>query len=229
MESATARDSKPVNRQGIDYKKYEDNFIHALLSMNKSRAEQILRELAKKEKLLYICDNFITPAFERIGKNWECGITPLSQLYIGSHICNAILDNMLVNETLPKKKQPNLAIATLGDFHTLGKKIVIYALKTAGYKVIDFGYGLLIHDIVEKCKQKETEILLISSLMDSSALLTKQLIEALEDEGLHIKVVAGGAPFCKDKNLWKEVGAHAMGHNASDALGIIKRFEEELC
>ncbi|MDH3975132.1 MAG: cobalamin-dependent protein [Deltaproteobacteria bacterium] len=211
-----------------NFKKYEDDFIHALLSINKARAEEILSELVKEECLITIGDKFLAPALERIGKDWEKGITSLAQVYLSGHMCNTILDKMLLSKESFQKKQPPMAIATLSDFHTLGKRIVFYSLKVSGYKVDDFGHGLLIHDLVNKCQENKTEILLVSTLMLPSALLVKHLIEALKDGDLHVKVIVGGAPFYFDRELWKEVGADAMGYNASDALGIVKRLSGEL-
>jgi len=39
-------------------------------------------------------------------------------------------------------------------------------------------------------------------------------------------LIVGGAPFRFDANLWKEVGADAMGKNASEAINIITHFME---
>lgn len=212
----------------IDYKSYEDDFIHALLSINPKKARHILKELAKKDSLVNIIDNFIAPVFNRIGRDWEKGTLALSQLYLSSHICDSILNEMMVAEEPSGKEQPNIGIATLGDFHRIGMKMITYALNVEGYKVVDFGYGLLIHDIVEKCLKNETNILLLSAHLLSTALLVKQLIEALREAGLDVKVIVGGSPFYRNKKLWREVGAYAIGNNASDAVGIVKRLEKEM-
>jgi len=211
-----------------NFKELEDDFIHALLSINTKKAEQIIRELTQRESFVNIGDGLIAPALAKTGKSWEDGSTAISQVYLSAHICNKILDKLLPDKEFVMKEKPRLGIATLGDFHSLGKKVVTYSLKAAGYNITDFGLGLLIHDIVEKCRKNKTEILLISALMLPSALLIKQLIEALEEGNLHIKVIVGGAPFCFDRDLWREVGAYAMGYNASDAIGIVKRITKEM-
>ena len=216
-----------MSNDTIDYKKYENDFIHALLSRNSPKAEEILKELSQKESFANITEKIITPALEKIGRNWQEGTMAISQVYLSGHICNKIIDKLLPDTHFSAGKQPNIAIATLGDYHTLGKKMVSFSLKTAGYEVTDFGFGLLIHEILEKCKANKTDILLISTLMLSSALLIKHLMISLKDINPHIKVIVGGAPFCFDHQLWKELGAHAMGYNATDAIGIVKRFAGE--
>lgn len=209
------------------YEQLENSFIHALLSINSARAEKIIRELMKKESLINIGDKFISPTLEKIGKDWEKGNASLAQVFLSAHMCNDILDKLLPPEKPTKEIQPNLAIATLGDFHTLGKRMVKYSLRVSGYKVDDFGHGLLINQLRDKCRDNKTDILLISALMLPSALLVKHFMEALRDNDLHVKVVVGGAPFYFDKDLWKEVGADAMGYNAAEAVGIVKRLSGE--
>jgi methanogenic corrinoid protein MtbC1 len=57
--------------------------------------------------------------------------------------------------------------------------------------------------------------------MLNSALHIKDLVARFKKEKINIKVIVGGAPFIFDRELWKEVGAYAMGANASDALVLV--------
>lgn len=57
-----------------------------------------------------------------------------------------------------------------------------------------------------------------------SALHVRDLVMRLKSARLDVKVVVGGAPFLFDPELWREVGADAMGRSASDAAGIIGKF-----
>jgi len=50
----------------------------------------------------------------------------------------------------------------------------------------------------------------------------------LKARGANIKVVVGGAPFLFDEELWREVGADAMGRSASDAVAIVERLMGEM-
>jgi methanogenic corrinoid protein MtbC1 len=42
-----------------------------------------------------------------------------------------------------------------------------------------------------------------------------------------VKLIAGGAPFRFDDQLWQAVGADIMCENASDAVRAIERIMEE--
>ena len=49
----------------------------------------------------------------------------------------------------------------------------------------------------------------------------------LKKRGWNGKIAVGGAPFLFDPDLWREVGADAMGKNASDAISIVRKWMEE--
>ena len=81
--------------------------------------------------------------------------------------------------------------------------------------------------LVARVKADGIRILLISVLMLPSALRVRQLRERLEAEGCRPKLVVGGAPFRFDEQLWKEVGADAVGHTASEAIAVVTRLSRE--
>ncbi len=49
----------------------------------------------------------------------------------------------------------------------------------------------------------------------------------LQERGLTVVIVVGGAPFRFDDDLWKEVGADATAAGAKDLLPLMKRITEE--
>ena len=61
--------------------------------------------------------------------------------------------------------------------------------------------------------------------MLSSALQVRKVRDLIGRMHLPIKLIVGGAPFRFDGQLWKEVGADAMGYSAVDALEIMNRIK----
>lgn len=121
-----------------------------------------------------------------------------------------------------RKKFPKLAIRVLLDHHAFGKRIVSSIIKLSGYEIIDFGHGLSVDELVKLTIEKNIEILLISTLMLPSALKIKLVKEKLAVSGRDIKIIAGGAPFRFDKELWRKFGADADGKNATDIVSILE-------
>jgi methanogenic corrinoid protein MtbC1 len=160
------------------------------------------------------------PALERIGRDWEQGRIALSQVYMSGRICEQLVDNLLSESSAPRQSQPKMALATLGDYHLLGKRMVYATLRASGYEVQDYG-RMDAATLVRQASEEGIEVLLISTLMLSSALQVAKVRDGLDLSGRAIKIVVGGAPFRFDERLWREVGATAMGMSASDVTGIV--------
>lgn len=209
-----------------DFEKIQKEFVHALLAVKIKAAEEILSDLCVDFSMIEIADNLLAPSLESIGTGWEDGTVALAQVYMSGKICEQLVDKILKTSAPARREQPKMAMAVIEDYHSLGKKLVLFVLKVAGYEVLDYGHGLSTTEVIDRALEDEIEILLISTLMLPSALLIRNMTKLLKLRGSGIKVVVGGAPFLFDKDLWKEVGADAMGINASDAIGLVKRMTE---
>jgi len=199
---------------------------NALLSVDRIKAGRIVRDSCTPGSPLAGLETLIVPALEEIGRRWEKGEVALSQVYMSGRICEEIVDTMLPKEDPRRVDQPKMAIAVLEDHHTLGKRIVLSVLRAGGFGVEDFGAGIPVGRLADRVTGEHVRILLISTLMLPAALRTKEAIALIKKARPDTKIIVGGAPFNFDPGLWKEVGADAMGHNASDTLALVKRMAE---
>lgn len=204
-----------------------DQFEKALLSFDRLAAENILNKSDGDRTPIQFIEELIVPALERLGIGWEQGRVALSQIYMSGRICERLVDDILPPGVPELTDQPRMAIGVLEDYHLLGKRIVYSALRASGFELSDYGQ-ITVDELVKRIKEERIKVLLISVLMLPSALLVKKVREKLKKTGTEVKIVVGGAPFRFDNNLWKEVGADAMGNNASEAIQIITKIMEEL-
>jgi methanogenic corrinoid protein MtbC1 len=203
----------------------DENFVRALLTLNRLAAKRIVAELSETMTPLEIAEGIIVKALERIGARWQKGDVALSQVYMSGRICEELMDGLLPPGAPERKNQPQMAIATLEDYHLLGKRIVYSVLRAEGFDLKDYG-RVTVDEAVRRAGEDRLRVLLISTLMLPSALHVRDLVMQLKSARLEVKVVVGGAPFLFDPELWREVGADAMGRSASDAAGIIGKFTE---
>ncbi len=200
-----------------------DRFEQALLSVDRLGARNILTASRDGQTPIEIVESLVLPALERIGAGWERGDIALSQVYMSGRICEELVNSVLPPGGSIRENQPKMAIAVLDDYHLLGKRIVYSALRASGFELLDYGQTR-VDDIARRVQEDGVQILLISTQMLPSALHVQDLRSRLDELGLDVKIVVGGAPFRFDDQLWQEVGADAMGQNASDAMSIIARF-----
>ena len=208
---------------------YQSKFENSLLQYDKAKALEIFDLFMKENEKIEFIDKIMVNALISIGEKWENGSIALSQVYMSSKICEQLTDILLSqNISVAKNKNtPAMAIVTLEDHHSLGKRIVGSILKTAGYDLIDFGFGITVEELIKKSIEENIKILLISVLMFPSALKIKKITTALKEKNLSIKILVGGAPFIIDDDLWRTVGADAMSKNAGHAMEIIEKWIEE--
>ncbi len=204
-------------------------FQQALLSLDRVKSKQLLAQLMNVAQLtngspaFEVVETTIVPVLESIGADWEHGKIALSQVFMSSRICEELMDSMLPASNPNMQDQPNTALAVLEDHHLLGKKIVCSMLRSSGVGLLDYG-RMSVDALVNRVAEDKIEILLISTLMLPSALKIKEVRAGLNKVDSGIKIVVGGAPFRFDTELWKEVGADAMGKNAGEALNIINQL-----
>ncbi len=200
-------------------------FEQALLSLDRLAAERVLIDLSDSSVTpsQYV-EQIIVPALDHIGSGWEQGEIALSQVYISGRICEELLGKILPSGRQSLQPHPKMAIAVLQDHHQLGKRIVHSVLRASGFELIDYGAGITVNELVDRIKRDEVQVLLISVLMLSSALLVEDVRLQLDRADLDTTIIIGGAPFRFDENLGQEVGAHHTCLNATEGVELVTRL-----
>lgn len=200
----------------------------ALADLDRPRIEALFEQaVSQQHSPLQIADELIVPALEQLGEDWTAGKVALSQIYMGSRICEDLVARVLPPSSPQRLNQPPHAIVVLNDYHLLGKRIVLSVLRASGFECLDYG-RMEVDELVERIAADGIRILLVSVLMLPAALKVKVLRAALDEKGLQVRIAVGGAPFLFDPELWREVGADAMGRNAAEAVSIVHDWMKEM-
>ena len=198
----------------------------ALVALDRPRIESLFRQAVSRTSPMQAVEELMVPALILLGEEWNAGKVALSQIYMSSRICEDIVKRILPAADAKRKAPSQLAIAVLSDYHTLGKRIVLSVMRASGFEILDYG-RMEVDELVERVLADDVKILLISVLMLPSALKVKAVRAALDARGSRVRIAVGGAPFLFDPELWREVGADAMGHSAADAMTIVRRWKED--
>jgi methanogenic corrinoid protein MtbC1 len=146
---------------------------------------------------------------------------------MSGRFCEELVDKVLPPSDPDRKHQPRSAIVVLNDYHMLGKRIVYSLMRASGFELFDYGH-MDVDALVERAIADRIRVLLISVLILPSALKVREVCERLKAAGAPVKVVVGGAPFQFDPQLWREVGADAMGLSAAEAITIVEAWMGEM-
>jgi methanogenic corrinoid protein MtbC1 len=197
----------------------------ALIDVNRIDTRRIIQDCLAVMSPVTLGDEVIAPIMTAIGDDWEHGEVSLAQIYMAGLVAEEVI-SQLISADSRARRQPIIAITVLGDQHLLGKSIVNSVVQASGWITRDLG-SQDTDELLQYVERESVDILMISTLMLRSALLVEQVCNTIGQRGLPTRVVVGGAPFRMNPELWQQVGAEAMGHNAASAIGILKRMTGE--
>jgi len=137
-----------------------------------------------------------------------------------------------------------MVLATVkGDVHDIGKNLVDIILTNNGYKVFNLGIKQTIDTILDACREHEADAIGMSGLLVKSTLIMKENLELMNERGIKVPVVLGGAALTRKyveddlKSIYngrlfyardafaglhtmdKLVGIEGNGKNGSDTVG----------
>jgi 5-methyltetrahydrofolate--homocysteine methyltransferase len=91
-------------------------------------------------------------------------------------------------------KAGKVLLATVkGDVHDIGKNIVSVIMACNNYEIIDLGVMVPAEEIVKKAKELNVDIIGLSGLITPSLEEMTNVAKALQEEGLNIPLMIGGA------------------------------------
>lgn len=174
-------------------------------------------------KPLDVVNNYIIPALDIVGVNFEKGTMFLPQLIAAAESAKIAFE-VLKKHLPPKKsgeKEENILVATVkGDIHDIGKNIVKTVLENYGFSVIDLGKNVEIEAVVSACKKYDAKIVGLSALMTTSLASMKKTIDAIKDAKLSCKIMVGGAVLTQEYADF--IGADFYGKDAVASANYVK-------
>jgi corrinoid protein of di/trimethylamine methyltransferase len=166
------------------------------------------------------------PGVDHVGNLFSCGDAFLPDLVMAGEAMKAavaVLEPEMMRQGTERKMLGTVVIGTIeGDIHDIGKMLVGTMLSASGFKVIDLGVDVPAINLVERARTENADLIGVSSLLTTTMVRQRDVIEALEDMGLRdsIKVMVGGAPVTRD---WvEEIGADGFSEDATGAVTVAK-------
>ncbi len=134
-----------------------------------------------------------------------------------------IIKPILLREKVQSKGTIVLG-TVLGDLHDIGKNIVCYMLQGAGYDVVDIGIDAPCEKFIDAARESGARIIALSSLLNTTMIYMKDVVEALAASGLGdtVRVLVGGAPVTQD--FADSIGAHGYAPDAVTAVDVVRRL-----
>ena len=215
--------------EGHTLEETEGSSLHSAISKGlKDESAQITRELLKNSKPLEIIENYIVPALDSVGKNYEAGKIFLPQLIKSAEAAKSafeVLQSLMTkseSDSHDNNKGSVILATVYGDVHDIGKNIVRTIFENYNFNVIDLGKDVPPEKIVEAVERDKVQIVGLSALMTTTVASMKDTITKLKSSCPDVKVIAGGAVLTPE--LAKYAGADFYAKDAMEGVRILSEI-----
>lgn len=197
----------------------------ALLLGKKDEVEKLVDQaLGSGQSAAAILNQGLILGMERLGVMFKNNEVFIPEVLVAARAMNAgmaKLEPLLIKEGV--KPKGSVVIGTVkGDLHDIGKNIVAMMLKGAGYKIIDLGIDVSPEKYVATARENRASVIALSALLTTTMIQMKNVVEAVQAEGLGIPVIIGGAPVTRD--YADEIGAQGYAPDAASAVEEVARL-----
>ncbi len=142
----------------------------------------------------------MVPGMVEVGQKFEQGEYFLSELVVAGEVMKdgmAVIEPYLASSGGEDQVKAKAIMATVeGDYHDIGKNIVVTLLGVQGFDVIDLGMDVPAAKIVDEARVHRPAIIGLSALLSTTMARMGEVTEALRVAGLRdeVKVIVGGTP-----------------------------------
>ena len=171
-----------------------------------------------------ILNEALIPGMDVVGQKFRCNEVYVPEVLVAARAMKKSL-SMIKPLLIQRGTKPvGLAVAgtVKGDLHDIGKNLVCMMWEGAGFEVVDLGTDVSPEKFVQAVKDTGAQILGMSSLLTTTMLSMREVIQTLEKAQLRdkVKVMVGGAPVTQ--TFANEIGADGYGESAVVAVDKAK-------
>lgn len=215
------RQDEPLSPLAFEY-------FAALQRGEHHRASQLIQDaVAAGTSVREIYLQVFQPVQFEIGRLWQTNRMTVAQ----EHFCTAAARDTLSRldpHLIASVKNGYTLVATCvsGDQHEIGVRMVADFFEMDGWNTYYLGGDTPHADVISSLVDQHADMLAISATIPHHVEAVKQLIRAVRaDPGCgRVIILAGGFPFNRDPDLWRDLGADGSAVDAQGAVDLADRL-----
>ena len=178
----------------------EERLKNHIIDGEKIGLEDELRLGLEKHSALDIINNILLDGMKVVGDLFGSGQMQLPFVLQSAEAMKAAVRFL---EPFMEKKggataKGTMVLATVkGDVHDIGKNLVDIILTNNGYKVLNLGIKQTIESILQAYDEHGADAIGMSGLLVKSTLIMKENLELMNERGIKVPVVLGGAALTR--------------------------------
>ena len=211
----------------------EERLRRRIIDGHKQGLERDLAEALQKYNPLYIIDEFLLAGMKVVGELFGSGQMQLPFVLRSAETMKAAVTYLQPHmERTAGQSRGKLVLATVrGDVHDIGKNLVDIILSNNGYTVYNLGIKQPIGNIINAWREHHADAIGLSGLLVKSTLVMREDLEVLNEHGITVPVIVGGAALTR-KYAESELRQAYRGQvyyakDAFDGLKLMQRIRAE--
>ena len=170
----------------------------------------------------------LTEAIREVGDAFGAGECFLPELVGAAEAMQAampIVEDVIKERGQTRESAGKVVVGTVfGDMHNIGKTMLCTLLTADGFEVIDLGINVPQEKFVEAVREEKPDILAMSALLTITAREMRNVIEALNAEGIRsgVKVIVGGGAI--SDRFAESIGADGYDATAPGGVKLARKL-----
>jgi len=214
----------------------EEKLKKRIIDGNKINIEQDLKTALEKYKPIEIINTILLDGMKVVGDLFGAGEMQLPFVLQSAETMKAavaFLEPFM--EKTDSQGKGKMTLATVkGDVHDIGKNLVDIILSNNGYTIYNLGIKQTIEQILQNASENKVDAIGMSGLLVKSTLVMKENLEIMNERGIDIPVILGGAALTR-KYVEEDLSSIYKGkvYYATDAfdglylMNVIMGYEEQ--
>lgn len=166
----------------------------------------------------------LLPGLEEVGRRFGKNQIFLPQVMLSAETMQKAFGRL---KSAMQGKEPTslgkILMATVeGDIHDIGKNIVCILLENHGFEVIDLGKNVAAGKILDQALEHKVDAVGLSALMTTTLQQMEKTIAALQEAGVKVLTMVGGAVVTQE--YADKIGADAYAEDALEAVAKVKEL-----
>jgi 5-methyltetrahydrofolate--homocysteine methyltransferase len=196
FEGVTAKSMKP----DVSALPVEERLKRHVIDGEKQGLEDDLKLALESYPALVIINDILLDGMKTVGELFGSGQMQLPFVLQSAEVMKAAV--RFLEPHMEKKggatAKGTMVLATVkGDVHDIGKNLVDIILTNNGYRVVNLGIKQTIETILEAAREHEADAVGMSGLLVKSTLIMKENLEVMNERGISVPVVLGGAALTR--------------------------------
>ena len=209
----------------------EDRLRHHVIDGEKIGLEENLKLALERYTALEIINDVLLDGMKTVGDLFGSGQMQLPFVLQSAEVMKTAVKFL---EPFMEKKggataKGTMVLATVkGDVHDIGKNLVDIILTNNGYRVVNLGIKQPIEAILQASEEHRADAIGMSGLLVKSTLIMRDNLELMNERGVKVPVVLGGAAltrrYVEDDLVGLYKGELYYARDAFDGLHVMDKL-----